>query len=219
LDRALAKVKPQVVVVGYGMNDGIYHPFDEQRFAAYQKGITELAGKVRATGAKLVLLTPPAFDPAPMREAGKLRPADAEQFAWFAIYEDYDQVMDRYAKWMLSQHEQADLVVDLHTPLKEFLTLQRAKDPAYRMSDDGVHFDRSGHEVLGRAILAATQMEPVEQIPERLWELIQRRQQVLRDAWLSEVEHQRPAMKAGMPLDEALQVAADLEREINAILP
>ena len=39
LDRALAKVKPDVVVACYGMNDGIYYPFSNERFKAYQDGI------------------------------------------------------------------------------------------------------------------------------------------------------------------------------------
>src|SRR5262245_51688989 len=36
LKRALAKTRPSVVVACYGMNDGIYYPFSEERFAKYQ---------------------------------------------------------------------------------------------------------------------------------------------------------------------------------------
>jgi lysophospholipase L1-like esterase len=215
LDRALAKVKPQVVVIAYGMNDGIYHPFSEERFAAYQRGIRELVQKTRAIDAKLVLLTPPAFDPLPMREAGKLRPADAQQFAWFAIYEDYEQVMDRYAKWIVSAELDVDIIVDIHTPLQRYLAAQRETDPAFRTSDDGVHFDRRGHEVVGRAVLEAVKMTPVEEIPEALWQQVQKRQQLLRDAWLSHVGHQRPGIADGLPLDEARRQAEVLEREIE----
>ncbi len=35
LDRALAAAKADLVVACYGMNDGIYYPFSEERFAAY----------------------------------------------------------------------------------------------------------------------------------------------------------------------------------------
>ena len=65
LDRALAKVRPDVVVACYGMNDGIYYPFGEDRFKAYQNGVNRLIEKVHATGAKLILLAPPPFDPVP----------------------------------------------------------------------------------------------------------------------------------------------------------
>lgn len=219
LDRALAKIKPQAVIIAYGMNDGIYHPFQQDRFAAYQRGLRELIEKVRETDAKVILLTPPVFDALPMREAGKLRPADAEQFAWFAIYEDYDQVMQRYAKWILASDLDADLIVDIYTPTRRFLESQREADPAFRTSDDGVHFDRRGHEVVGRAILQAAKMTPVDDVPEELWQIVQDRQQLLRDAWLSHVGHQRPGMANGMPLNEALRKADDLEQKIKALTP
>ena len=38
IDRALAKIKPDVVFACYGMNDGVYYPFSDERFAAYKKG-------------------------------------------------------------------------------------------------------------------------------------------------------------------------------------
>jgi lysophospholipase L1-like esterase len=74
LDRALAAVKPDVVVACYGMNDGIYYPFSEERFQKYQEGINRLIEKVHASGAKLVLMTPPPFDAMPLKAAGKLLP-------------------------------------------------------------------------------------------------------------------------------------------------
>ena len=101
LDRALAIVKPDVVFACYGMNDGIYYPLSEERFAAYRQGVEKIIRKVKATGAKLVLLTPPAFDPLPLKQKGKLLPAGAEKYAWFAIYEDYDAVLRKYAAWIL----------------------------------------------------------------------------------------------------------------------
>lgn len=63
LDRALNMFKPDVVVACYGMNDGIYYPFSEERFEKYQAGINQLIEKVHATNAKLVLLTPPPLTP------------------------------------------------------------------------------------------------------------------------------------------------------------
>src|SRR5437762_1852943 len=38
-ERALDKAKPDVVIACYGMNDGIYYPFAEERFQKYQAGI------------------------------------------------------------------------------------------------------------------------------------------------------------------------------------
>src|SRR3954465_6729297 len=65
LNRALNAVKPQVVFACYGMNDGIYAPSSPERLAAFTNGLHQLIAKVRATGAQLVLITPPVFDPLP----------------------------------------------------------------------------------------------------------------------------------------------------------
>lgn len=74
LDRALAKLNPDVVVACYGMNDGIYHPPSDKHFDAYSDGINKMIEKVHASGAKLILMTPPAFDALPLKKKGKLLP-------------------------------------------------------------------------------------------------------------------------------------------------
>src|SRR5437764_10450633 len=54
LGRVLEKARPEVVVACYGMNDGIYQPLDNDRFAAFRKGVTKLAGQCRAAGVKQI---------------------------------------------------------------------------------------------------------------------------------------------------------------------
>ena len=41
LARALEKTRPDVVVACYGMNDGIYYPFSQDRFKKYQQGMQQ----------------------------------------------------------------------------------------------------------------------------------------------------------------------------------
>src|SRR5437660_34552 len=65
LDRVLAKVKPDLVFACYGMNDGIYLPFSDDRFDKFKRGMIKLHEKVTAAGAKIIHLTPPVFDPMP----------------------------------------------------------------------------------------------------------------------------------------------------------
>ena len=212
LDRALAKSTPDVVFVCYGMNDGIYHPFSEERFTAYRKGIETIVSKVRASGAKIVLMTPPAFDPQPMRKKGKLLPLDSERnYAWFAIYEDYDDVLARYAGWVLSQRGHVDRVIDLHTPVKMYLRENRAVDPEFAMSGDGVHVNDEGHAVIARAILATLGRPHHLAFDPQVVAAIDARQILLHNAWLSHVGHLRPGVKSGKPLREAEQQAASME--------
>lgn len=122
LARALQQIQPDVVFACYGMNDGIYHPFSEDRFQVFQDGILRLTAAVRAAGAKVVLLTPPPFDPLLLREAGKLLPAGREKYAWFAVYENYADVVKRYGDWILERKDEADLVIDLHQPVSSYVT-------------------------------------------------------------------------------------------------
>ncbi len=98
LPRALEKIRPQIVFACYGMNDGIYHPFDEERFEAFRQGVVKLIDVVRAAGAQLVLLTPPLFDVQPI--AAKAVCIDAERFGYSSPFEDYNEVLAAYAAWM-----------------------------------------------------------------------------------------------------------------------
>ena len=214
LDRVLAKAKPDVVVACYGMNDGIYHPFDEQRFAAYKEGINKIIAKVTATGAPLVLMTPPAFDPLPMKKEGKLVPADGESFAWFAIYEGYDSVMRKYAEWVLEQSDRVAMTIDLHSPINNTLALERAIDPNYMMSNDGVHVYESGHRVIADALLEAWGL-PISPPTADLLEVINKRQTIAHHAWLSHVGHLRPGVKEGLPLAEAEAEIRKTDRAVH----
>lgn len=149
----LSKTRPQVVVACYGMNDGIYYPFSVERFRTFQVGLTELVSKVREAGARIVLITPPPFDPLPMRLKGTLLPAEAREFSWEAVYENYDDVLRTYSDWVMSQRENVDAVIDVRSPLLGCLQEQRRRDEHFALSSDGVHIDKLGHRVLAKAVV------------------------------------------------------------------
>ncbi len=218
LGRALAKVKPDVVVACYGMNDGIYHPFDEGRFRAYQQGVRRLVDKVHAAGAKLVLMTPPPFDPVPLKGRGKLKPAGQKRYAYFAMYENYDDVLRRYSAWLTKQDNKADLVVDIHTPVLEYLTEKRKANPKFTLSPDGIHPNAEGHQFLGETILQAWGLRETLQPNKELLTLVQKRTTILHDAWLSQVGHQRPGIKPGLSLENAYAEVQKLDAKINSLL-
>jgi lysophospholipase L1-like esterase len=218
LDRALSMFKPDVVVACYGMNDGIYYPFSEERFKKYQAGINQLIEKVHAAGAKLVLLTPPPFDAAPLKAAGKLLPAGAEKYAWFAVYEGYDEVIQKYGKWILEQKDRVEMVVDVYSPSIEFWTEQRKTDPAFTVAADGVHCNSTGHRTLAEAILKAWGITNWVETPGELTQLSNQQGAVLHDAWLSHIGHKRPATGAGLPLPEAEAKAAEIEKQLKPLV-
>ncbi len=218
IDRALAKLKPDVVVACYGMNDGIYYPLSEERFAAYRKGVNQIIDKVHASGTKLVLMTPPAFDALPLKKTGKLLPAGADEYSWKLIYEDYDDVLRHYAEWVMKQADRVEMVIDLHTPVTEYVAEKRKADPEFTMSPDGVHVNHEGHEVLASAIAKAWGLGELVKPETSLLDLISQRQQLMHDAWLSEVGHERPGVKAGLPIEQAQAKAGEIEQQIRAML-
>ncbi|MEM7230591.1 MAG: GDSL-type esterase/lipase family protein [Planctomycetota bacterium] len=211
LDRALERTKPDIVVACYGMNDGIYYPFSNERFATYRKGIETLIDKVQASGARLVLMTPGPFDPLPLRKKGKLLPKTAKKFAWFGIYENYDkEVIARYSKWILGLRGRVEMVVDLRTPILKHVTEKRKENADYALSNDGVHVDKRGHRLIADALLRSWGETPVKPDAE-IFKKAEQREVLLRYAWISHVEHLRPGVKKGLPLEEALKRAKELE--------
>ncbi|MCR9199242.1 MAG: SGNH/GDSL hydrolase family protein [Planctomycetaceae bacterium] len=206
LQRALTIIKPDVVVACYGMNDGIYHPFDQDRFTQYQRGLTKIVEDVHDFGAKIVVLTPPPFDPLPLRnKPGKLVPVDAEQFAWFAVFDGYAEVIQRYSDWVSKNSFHADMVIDIHSPISSELSERRRKQADFHVASDGVHMDETGHSIMARAILEAWGVSSWEPPSNELNSLMNQRQKVLHDAWLSRVGHKRPGVKPGLPIPEAEQ--------------
>lgn len=151
LDKALAKTRPGVVVACYGMNDGIYHPFSEDRFAAYQQGIRRLVVKVRAAGARVVLLTPPPFDGLPKTAVL----TDAPPFGYKTPYRDYDRVLERYGQWLLTLRGPGVEVIDIHTPMARYAAERRRTEPRFTLSRDGIHPGAEGHWLMAETVLAA----------------------------------------------------------------
>ncbi|MCX8239500.1 MAG: GDSL-type esterase/lipase family protein [Akkermansiaceae bacterium] len=209
LDRALAKTKPDLVIACYGMNDGIYHPFSDDRFVAYQKGIQSLIEKVKASGAQLILITPPPFDvqaPGAKKNAVDL---GAPVFSWRNIYKHYDRdVIARYAQWILSLKPQVTDVIDVHTPINHHMTATRKSKPDYTLSNDGVHINALGHRIMAGAIYQGLFDKPLPELPADLVKFYKSRQSHLSPAWLTHTGHTRPGVKPGLPLKEAQARAA-----------
>ncbi len=218
LDRALAAVQPDVVVACYGMNDGIYYPFSEDRFQEYQDGISRLIQKVHASGAKLVLMTPPPFDAMPVKAAGKLLPEGSDKYAWFAVYENYDQVIKRYGKWILEQKDHVEMVIDLHTPITAFWEQQRKVDPEFTVAPDGVHCNSTGHRTIAEVFLKACDVESWMPISDQMTQLIDQKAAVLRDSWLSRIGHKRPGMTDGLSLEAASARASEIDLQLQPLI-
>ena len=222
LDRALKAVKPKLVVACYGMNDGIYHPPSPERLAAFTDGLRQLIKQVRASGAQLVLLTPPTFDALPLR--AKTVPTTAPEFGYGKPYVGYDNVLAEFARIELALNEPGVTVIDLHGPLTTALVAQRANDPAFSFAPDGVHPGDEGHLLVARTILAGlgyklppsrTDLATIKAEP--LFALVRERRMLRSEAWLPFVGYIREANFKSASVAAAEQAVAHLQREIDAM--
>ncbi|MCU7552867.1 SGNH/GDSL hydrolase family protein [Chitinophagaceae bacterium LB-8] len=82
LDRIL-KIKPDLVFACYGMNDGIYQPFDNDRFQKFCEGMSWMHEQVTQSGASIIHITSPIYD----ERKGKA----------------YANVLDIYSDWLISR--------------------------------------------------------------------------------------------------------------------
>ena len=102
--------------------------------------------------------------------------------------------------------------------MQEALKEKRKTNPDFFYAADGVHMDAAGHKVLAEAILKAWGVSDWVAASTELRTLIKQKEATVHDAWLSKVGHKRPGVKAGLPLSEANERVAALEKEIQALL-
>lgn len=215
LARVLEQTRPDLVFANYGMNDGIYQPLDESRFNLFREGITWLHEEVVKSGARIVHLTPPLYDEKKGGMPG------------------YNHVLDVYSDWLLAQKDSLGWnVVDIHGPMAAYQVQQQAGNPAFGLADDGVHPGPIGHWIMAKQVLlslttsneliAADNIDmALAGIPagREIRKLVDERQRLMKDAWLTATWHKRPGMAEGLPLAEARSKAAAIGLQIRALLP
>ncbi|WP_169086860.1 alpha/beta fold hydrolase [Paenibacillus sp. PL91] len=221
IDRALSECKPDWVVLCYGMNDGIYYPFSEDRFEAYQKGILSAIAKIKQAGAKAILMTPPPFD-AKSFEAGSLMPIGQSSYSYASPFAQYEDVLKRYADWVLTLEGSADAIVPIHDQMLRLWEKKRETDPHYA-TGDGIHPNAEGHWLIASSLLRVLFNITLEQIPEyvlqpsssALFRAVQQRHRLLSSAWKEHVGHTNPSKAEALPIELALQKGAIMASEIR----
>lgn len=213
LERVLALTKPDLVIGCYGINCGIYEPFDEGRFERYQQGIKNLKLAVEQRGGRLIVVTPPFYD-------DKRAP---KPFS-------YNEVLDRYSDWLVEQRKVGWHVVDLHGPMTREVAQRRAADSDFTLQPDGVHPNDAGQWFVARRLIrwfgdeksaaAATPDEMLTSlgVPADVLNLVQQRVNLLRDSYVGTAGHKRPGVAKGLPPAEAEKQAEDLTARIGKLV-
>src|SRR5205814_2089021 len=211
--RVIEQIRPDLVFACYGMNDGIYLPLNEERFARFRQGMEWLHGQVTKAGALMIHVTPPTFDEVKGGHAG------------------YSAVLGKYSEWLMGQRTVAGWdVVDLHGPMDSYLAHRRKTEPEFAYAADGVHANEVGHWIIAKQILLYLGASDLANVADgkamlagnprgqELLKLVNRRQDMMKDAWLTATGHKRPGMNHGLPLPEARAKAAEIEKEIRTVV-
>lgn len=219
LQRVLSSAKPDLVFACYGMNDASSLPPDASGDKRYAEAITRLRETILESGVKQVaLLTPPVSE----CKAGE----------WDTNISD--QSLTRYTNWLLSMRSAGWAVVDIHTPMRQALEAQRAQNPHFGFTKDGVHPGREGHWVMAACVLRQFFSADINAVasaeeffPARgaeIRKLVQQRMKIRFEAWMTLIGHTRPGVPggpnapSGPSVKEASAKASELTGDIRELL-
>jgi len=192
ITRVLNATKPDLIVACYGINDGIYSPFDPVRYRKFREGIIQLRNAAARHGAHITFLTPWPYDHKKGNES------------WPADYNS--AVLGVYSKWLLDQRQFGWQVLDTHGALTKFLTEKRKTEPDYALARDGVHFNANGDWQATRVLLnflgggnPATLEEMLAPYPDgkKVHQEITEKMKKSRNEWLTKTKHKRPGTPGG----------------------
>ena len=146
--RDVLPVKPSLVFVDFGMNDGGYKAYEETTYRNYLDAQSALAETIRAAGARQVYFTPSPVDDVLRKDQGV-----------------YNANLSRMARGLMAlAAERKSPIIDLLHPMVEIQRLAKEKDPAFTMIPDTIHPNAVGHLVM--AYLAMRQIEAPRSIGE-----------------------------------------------------
>lgn len=201
LGRLLERVKPEVVIACYGINDGIYLPLAPERLAAFQKGVLRLIDQCKNAGVTdIYLVTPPIYDLSS-------KPGEF----------NYDSVMAEYARWETTLKIPGVRVIDLHTAMR------KARDARSEpLSGDHVHPGDDGHLLMAMTILGAFGVQAPDETTaaiknDPLFKLVDQKRQSRWTHWMNHIGYTREKTIEPQPLGDAETEAAEIQRKIDAI--
>ncbi len=135
--RDAAPVRPTLVFVNYGMNDGGYRAFDPEVLRAYIDAERRLAAEIRGIGAREVLFTATPVDEDIRGDKG-----------------EYNNTLSRLGKGIGELGNELNLpVIDLFQPMLGILRSVNARAPKLSLIPDAVHPNAAGHLLMAYTAL------------------------------------------------------------------
>lgn len=144
--RDVGPVRPSLVFVNFGMNDGGYKAYDETTYRTYLDGQRALADTIRAAGAREVLFTTSPVDDVLRKDDGV-----------------YNETLARMARGLAGLATERGLpLIDLFQPMLDVQRRAQAKEARFTMIPDAIHPDAVGHLVM--AYLAVRRIDAPREV-------------------------------------------------------
>ena len=148
LDRDVLILKPTVVTLFFGMNDGGYQAVNPDLTAAYTKNMEGIITALQAKNVRVIVFTPGSVDP----EKQQARLGDTH-------YNDTLAGLAQVAIALAKKHNCT--YVDVHDPMLAYRTAERVKDPNFSLTPDGIHPFPYGHMLMTSLMLAGFNVDPL----------------------------------------------------------
>lgn len=146
IERDLPPVKPTLVFISLGMNDGSYSPFSEDTTKRYLSGLENLISVIRSkTQARIILVSPITY------ETGVQTDERGKQLDKF-----YPDTLRRMSERLVAFGKEKGIpVIDLNAAYTETIARYKAADPAKKFSFDGIHPGAEGQALMAYLLLKA----------------------------------------------------------------
>lgn len=143
--------QPDYVTIHLGMNDGRYQQFDTNNLALYEQGMLRLVDRIKAIGAKPILLSPTMFD----HHVTRMRVDDeAWRFQGKEFSPNYNALLGYFTGWGMETASRHGIsIVNWWAPLNCHTTELRRDDPDFNMIWDAIHPNPSGQVIMACEVL------------------------------------------------------------------
>jgi lysophospholipase L1-like esterase len=147
LERDVLLLKPTVVTLFFGMNDGGYRPMADGITSSFKRNEEKIITALKAKGIRVVVYTPGAVD-----YDRKTALADCS----------YNENLEALGKAALELAQQYELPsADVFHPMVAFQNAQKIQTPGFTMIPDSVHPSTAGHLVMAQEMLKGLGAEPM----------------------------------------------------------
>ena len=141
-DMSVAPLKPNFATIMLGMNDGRYRAYDPALQERYRESMTRILDRLKKMDTDVVLMTPGHFD-RQTRDSVRVEPAN-----------NYNGVLLCYGNWLREVSWQRKLpCTDINAAMSGVLVRQRAEDPGFTLTTDGIHTNALGDFVMAESFL------------------------------------------------------------------